>query len=469
MRKVSFITVLSIILAGLIFFACTKSEKEEPRGSFTSYVKHPEWSKNIVLYEVNTRQFTPEGTFRAFTSHLPRLKELGVDVLWFMPIHPIGEINRKGELGSPYCVKDYLDVNPEFGNLDDFKTMVDEAHEMGFRIMLDWVPNHTAWDNPLAQEHPDWYLKNESGNFTPPFGFDWTDVIQLDLTNPEMQEYMINAMKLWVELGVDGFRVDHPHKTPKGFWEIVRPELDKIRPVLLMAENEDQLYFLEKGFDMNYGWELHHMVDQVAKGKENVRKIDSLFKKEFRIFPQNVYRMRFLTNHDENKEKGSIYERYPEEGYPAFAVFIFTVEGVPLIFNGQEACRDRDGRQSLDERKEKFFTKDTIDFTPCEMTGFYKELITLKKENPALWNGEFGGPMKRIKTSKDRKVFAFSREKDENTIVTFLNLSKHPVKIKPSMKDLKGDYMNVFTGEEVSLPLADSLKMDAWEYLVLVK
>ncbi len=461
MEKILLMAAVLLLAAAVCLIGCRRKGAAEATGkkTFVSEVIHPDWSKNVTLYEINVRQYTEEGTFNAFAEHLSRLRELGVDVLWFMPVHPIGIENRKGELGSYYSAMDYKDVNPEFGSMDDFLSMMEKAHEMGMYVLLDWVPNHTSWDHPWAGDHPDWYMKDEEGRFIPPIGTDWTDVIQLDWSNGEMQDAMLDALIFWVELGVDGFRVDHPHKTPKEFWERARVELEKIKPVLMLAENEEQTYFLEKGFDMNYAWEQHHLMNEVARGKKNVKSIRKYFLKEDSIYPYNVYRMRFLSNHDENSWQGTIEERMGE-AHEAMAVFIFTMPGVPLVYNGQEAC--------LDKRLE-FFTRDPIEWKECDKTELYKTLIRLKKENTALWNGEFGGTMQEIKTSRSKAVFAFSREKDGNRVITMLNLSKKKLKIKPEFRGLEGEYLDVFNGRSVHLPLTDSLKLDAWDYLVLKK
>ena len=294
--------LLAIIINNIRMFIFGRKKEAKP---FVSEVVHPDWSKNAVLYEVNVRQYTDKGTFNAFAEHLPRLKALGVDVLWFMPTFPMGVVNKKGELGSYYSVKDYMDVNPEFGTLDDFKTIIKKAHELGMYVMIDWVPNHTSWDNKLTVDHPDWYVKDSKGKFTPPIGTDWTDVIQLDWSKTGLQDYMIEAMKFWVNMGVDGFRVDHPHNTPKEFWERARTELTEIKPVLMLAEIEETK-FLEKGFDMNYAWEMHHLMNSVAQGKDSVNALVRYYKKEWSVYPHNVYRLQFLTNHDENSWAGTI-------------------------------------------------------------------------------------------------------------------------------------------------------------------
>jgi len=264
--------VILIVIAGCSLFGRKKQLKP-----FPTEVLHPEWSKNSVMYEVNVRQYTDSGTFRAFEKHLPRLKELGIDILWFMPTYPIGVTNRKGELGSYYSVKDYFGVNPEFGTMKDFKRVIDKAHELGLYILLDWVPNHTSWDNPLTTVHPEWYVKDSTGKFIPPIGTDWTDVIQLDWSQEGLQDYMIEAFKFWVNLGADGFRVDHPHNTPVEFWERARRELDEIKPVLMLAEYEGEKGFLEKGFDMDYAWEMHHLMNSTAQGKKNAKAMLKYF------------------------------------------------------------------------------------------------------------------------------------------------------------------------------------------------
>lgn len=454
------VSLFAIVLAILIIIAgCSLFGKRKELKPFVSEVVHPEWSKNVVLYEVNVRQYTDEGTFNAFAEHLPRLKNLGVDVLWFMPAFPIGVVNRKGELGSYYSVKDFMDVNPEFGTLDDFKSIIEKTHELGMYVMLDWVPNHTSWDNQLTVDHPEFYAKDSTGKFIPPVGTDWTDVIQLDWTQKGLQDYMIEAMSFWVKLGVDGFRVDHPHNTPKEFWERARTELNKIKPVLMLAEHEGPGFFMEKGFDMNYSWELHHLMNSVAQGKDSVSAIGKFFKREWAVYPNNVYRLQFLTNHDENSWAGTI-DSLMGDGQKVFAGMIFTIQGVPLLYSGQEACLDK---------KLRFFVRDTIDWDTCDLTVFYSDLIKLKKENKALWNGDFGGPMVKIKTNKDNRVFCFYREKEENRVVVFLNLTKKNASFNPDLKNIEGEYTEYFSGQKATFPLSVNLTLKPWGYKIFVK
>ena len=459
MEKLSLIVLALVFAIAIALFGCKTSAGKKEIKPFVSEVIHPDWSKNSVLYEVNIRQFTPEGTFTAFAAHLPRLKQLGVDILWLMPINPIGIKNRKESLGSYYSVKDFTDVNPEFGSIEDFKKLIIKSHELGFHVIIDWVPNHSSWDNKLTQEHPDWYKKDSIGNFTPPIGTDWTDVIQFDWSKKGLQDYMIGALKFWVDLGVDGFRVDHPHITPYEFWDRARAELNKIKPVFLLAENEDQTDFLKNGFDMNYAWELHHVMNGIAQGKDSVKSLNKYYLKERSIFPSNVYRMVFMDNHDENSWNGTINSRMGE-AQNAFAVFMFTTQGVPLLYNGQEVCLNKSLR---------FFVRDTIRWDSCKMTSFYTDLIKMKKENKALWNGEFGGTMEMIKTNKDNKVFAYYREKDGNRVVVFLNLSKKNLAIKPDTQKVDGEYKNYFTGEKITLSMKDSIRLEPWDYRVFIR
>lgn len=458
MEKLPLSLLAILFLLVLTITGCSSFSGKKTSEKFVSEVVHPEWSKNTVLYEVNIRQYTPEGTFNAFAAHLPRLKELGIDVLWLMPTFPIGVLNRKGELGSYYSVKDFMDVNPSYGTLDDFKALLNKAHELGMKVMLDWVPNHTSWDNKLTIDHPDWYMKDAAGKFTPPIGTDWTDVIQLDWSKQGLQDYMAQALAFWVNMGADGFRVDHPHNTPKEFWERVRKELTAIKPVLLLAEIEDPL-FLEKGFDMNYAWELHHLMNSVAQGKDSVNKLVKYYNKEWEVYPNSVYRLQFLTNHDENSWAGTIDSLMGDAQKP-FAALIFTAQGVPLIYSGQEVCLDK---------KLKFFVRDTIEWDSCLMTGFYRDLISLKKQNQALWNGDFGAPMVKIATNNDNRVFAYYREKNDNRVIVFLNLSKKSVAVKPVLENLSGDYSEYFTGNKTALPFADSLRIEPWGFRILVK
>lgn len=453
-RKSAVLSWFLLVFIFSVIFSCKGKVESTP---VISKVTSVEWSKNAVIYEVNVRQYTTEGTFNAFAEHLPRLKELGVDILWFMPITPIGELNRKGSLGSYYAVKDYKGINPEFGTLDDFKNLVSKAHELGMYVILDWVANHTAWDNYLIEQHPDWYKRDESGKFISPY--DWTDVVQLDYDKPELRDYMVEAMKFWVtEANVDGFRCDVAEMVPTDFWNRARAELDQIKPVFMLAEAEVPEHH-EYAFDMSYGWEFHHIMNSIAKRVMDAENIREYLKKEKTRFPVEGFRMQFLTNHDENSWSATEFTRYGN-GVEAMAILYYTIPGMPLIYTGQEAGSDK---------MLLFFEKDQIDWSNTEYTAFYTALNKLKKSNEALWNGAHGGELKLIENTKSKDVFSFTREKNDNKMLVVINLSPDNQVFKMMGEDIAGEYRNAFTGEIVTLAANQEFSFVAWEYLVLVK
>jgi len=422
-----------------------------------SEVVNQDWVKNAVIYEVNIRQYTPEGTFNAFSGHLPRLKSLGVDILWLMPIYPIGQMNRKGELGSYYSVRDYKAINSEFGNLDDFKALVRKIHEMGMHVIIDWVPNHSSWDNILTLEHPDYYKTDEDGNFIAPF--DWTDVIQFDYSNKGLRKYMIDAMKYWLaETDVDGFRYDVAHMVPVDFWEEVRPELEKVKPVFMLAES-DQPELNRKAFDETYGWPFHSLMNDIASGKKTANAISTLFSRVDSIYPAGSIIMEFTSNHDENSWNGTEYERL-DGGVKTFAVLAAMVPGMPLIYSGQEVGMNK---------RLKFFEKDTIEWKESEMTDFFKNLISLKHRNEALWNGKFGGTLTRITSTNNKAVYAFLREKGKDRVFVVLNLTKEPAVVTLKGKLYRGSYRDVFSGKDVSFRKDESIALQPWDFRVYEK
>lgn len=369
-----------------------------------------EWTENAVIYEVNVRQYTEEGTFNAFAEQLPRLQKMGVDILWLMPIHPIGEKNRKGSLGSYYSIKDYKGVNPEFGNLEDFKSLVDKAHDLGMYVILDWVANHTAWDHHWMETNPEYYELNEEGEMFAPY--DWSDVVSLEYNNEDMREEMLEAMKYWVEeADIDGYRCDVASEVPTDFWNKVRVELDDIKPVFMLAESEET-DILENAFDANYGWEFHHIMNSVVKGEKGKKDILEYFKKEKKNTPSRAYKMYFITNHDENSWNGTIEERLGPAA-DAMSIMTFTLDCMPLIYSGQE---------SANTKRLAFFEKDLIKWRNYSKINFYQKLAFFKHKYPALWNGQHGGTFKSIESNNDH-VLAYSREKDGNEVLVMINLS----------------------------------------------
>jgi cyclomaltodextrinase / maltogenic alpha-amylase / neopullulanase len=422
-------------------------------------IKHPEWTKNATIYEVNVRQYTTEGTFKAFESHLPRLKEMGIDILWLMPIHPIGIEKRKGTLGSEYSVKDYYGVNPEYGTLEDFKALVNKIHSMGMYVILDWVANHSAWDNPLAKEHPDWYTKTPEGNFQPTPWYDWDDVIDFDYNVPAMRKYMTGAMKYWVkEADIDGYRCDVAGFIPVDFWENVRSELDAIKPVFMLAEWESRDLY-KKSFDMTYSWSLWEKLRDATTHKKGIGGLVEYMAHDFSSVPPDAYRMTFTDNHDKNSWEGNQFTNFGE-GLEACMVFCTVVNGMPLVYSGQEAGLDK----SL-----KFFDKDSIRWKAHPFYDVYKKLFALKHSNQALWNGTWGAPMNRVYNDKMDKVISFSREKNGSRVVPVINFSDKPVTVKLNSKYLSGNYIEYFSGASYELKGDDVITIGPWKYLVLVK
>lgn len=458
---IHFKVLTAIFLLGIFAFATIHCGQGKTRqtSTDTAYVKSaPEWTKNLTIYEVNLRQYSTSGSFRDFEKHLPRLQEMGVGILWFMPVQPIGIKNRKGKLGSYYSVSDYIAVNPEFGTMDDFKSLVKAAHQKGMYVIIDWVANHSSWDNILITGHPGYYTKDSTGKIISPVP-DWTDVADFNYDNKGLRRYMIDAMKFWLkETDIDGFRCDVAGMVPVDFWNEVRPALDSVKKVFMLAEWEDpELH--KKAFDMTYTWDFHNLITEIAKGKKTALSLDTLFEKEKKKYTADAYRMYFTSNHDENSWNGTAYEKFGE-GVKTFAILTFTVPGMPLIYSGQEA--------GLNKRL-KFFDKDTIEWKDDDFFALYKTLSALKKENKALWNGTYGGEMKKIKTSDDKSVFAFYREKEGKLVVVILNLSKNPVTITLQDCPITGAFNNVFTNKNITIEKKSRFNLIAWEYLVLKK
>lgn len=419
----------------------------------------PEWAKDASIYEVNIRQHTEEGTFAAFTEDIPRIKEMGIDILWVMPIQEIGSKNRKGTIGSYYSIKDYTKTNPEFGSLEDFQNLVKVAHDNGMYVILDWVANHTSWDHVWTETNPEYYIKDSaSGDFIPPVE-DWADVIDLDYDNVEMQNAMIKDMIFWInEADIDGFRCDVAEMVPTEFWDRARKEIDAVKDVFMLAEAE-QAEHHDAAFDMSYSWWLLHGMNQIAAGEKDVTELDTILSWEKENFPEGSVKMRFTTNHDENSWNGTVYDRYGE-GNLTFSVLCFTLPGMPLIYSGQEAGLDH---------KLEFFEKDNIDWSDIIYQEFYTDLNKLKDENEALWNGSYGGDMNIIHCKTNSPVFAYNRTKGTNEILVILNLSNSDVSCELENEFLNDEYVEYFTSENYNTTDLENITLRAWEYKVLIK
>lgn len=418
----------------------------------------PDWVKNATLYELNIRQFSEEGSFRAVEKQLPRLRNMGIDIIWLMPVHPIGEIHRKGSLGSYYSVKDYLAINPEFGTENDFRSLIEAIHQAGMYVILDWVANHTSWDNELVSQHPEWYMKSRKGTFQSTRWRDYDDIIEFDYRHPELREYMTDAMKFWVkEYNIDGYRCDIASFVPIDFWENVRAELDAVKPVFMLAEAEDRDLH-RKAFDSTYNWTLWNILHQISLNSANAKTLSEAYLAEHvSIFPREGIRMNFIDNHDKNSWEGNQYSNFGDAIKTA-TLFTFLMDGIPLVYSGQEAGLDR----SLE-----FFEKDPIEWRFHENESLYTVLFDLKHKNKALWNGSHGGEMVRIVNDRMDQVISFVREKNGDKVLAFINLSKETVMVQFDTSFDTGIYTDLFTGNQKTVSETMILTMDPWGYLVL--
>ncbi len=445
--------ILIFIAAILVIMSACKP-KPEP-ATRPGKLVHVDWSRDATIYEVNVRQYTPEGTFKAFQQQLPRLKKMGVDILWLMPINPIGVKNRKGSLGSYYSIKDYLAVNPEFGTMDDFKELVKKVHEQGMYIIIDWVANHTSWDNDLITKHPDWYKKDSTGKIIAPVA-DWTDVAALDYSQPGLRKYMTDALLYWVkEADIDGYRCDVAGMLPVSFWNQAVPEIKMLKPVFMLAEWETPEMH-DTAFDATYSWDLYKLANDIAAGKKSPNKIDSVYTAEMKKYSPDAYRMRFTSNHDENSWNGTEYERLGPAAQ-AFAVFCFTFPGFPLIYTGQESGVNK---------RLRFFDKDTVKWGAYPLQSFYTTLCSLKKNNTALQNGNAGSTYSKIPNDQPKSVFSFMREKDTCKVLVILNLSSKPCSVKFPHGIPPGKWRSVFGKEDMAAGREQAMDLKAWDYKV---
>lgn len=450
---------LMIALATLAMTGCTTmppaADPYTPQPE--TRVRNAEWTKSAVIYQINTRQFTPEGTFTAAQKQLPRLKALGVDILWLMPIHPIGEKNRKGTLGSPYSVKDYRRVNPEFGTLEDLKAFVAEAHRLEMKVILDWVANHTAWDHPWVTQHPDWYLRDWKGDFRPTPWWDWSDIIDLDYSKAEMRREMTAAMKYWVEtVGIDGYRCDVAAYVPTDFWNQVRRELESVKPVFMLAEADVRDLHVE-AFDATYAWGWNNALHSIAMGKADTGALFGYYSGHESTFPRSAMRLMHVVNHDQNAWEATEYERFGD-AVRAAVVLSVVGDGIPMMYNGQEAGN---------RKRLAFFEKDPIQWRDDPMAELYRSLFALKKKNAALWNGKWGAPMVSVVNSAPQKVLSFVRQHPGGAgVFAVFNLSPEPRTVTFQRGPHYGAYTEHFSGEAVTFAPETALTIPAWGYRI---
>lgn len=456
--------IATLLLCAMSIVPATMNA-EEPLGHLTASSPSPEWLETAVIYEANLRQGTKTRDLKGLQLELPRLKDLGVDVIWLMPIHPISKERRKGELGSYYAVQDYKAVNPEFGTIEDMKEFVRTAHTLGMKVILDEVCNHTGADNAWVTEHPEYFARNEKGEMYGPF--DWTDVFMLDYTNPGTREAMADALTYWVkDIDIDGYRCDVAGMVRTDFWEEVRPKLEAIKPVMMLAE-ADKPELLVNAFDVDYAWPMKDVFNAIAATKEvnkyaaehnenrpsmTAQNIPALLAQQAKEYPKGSIHMNMVTNHDLNSWEGTEFERYGE-GLGAFAVLSYTLPGVPMMYTGQEVGFNHPF---------EFFEQDAVqpDYSANEFTAFYKALNSLKHNNKAM---RARVPANFIETTQE-DILVFSRENDGDKVMVFANLSGEelPLKAKKGDFEMQGltDY---FSGAEAQLPAT----LKPWQYIVL--
>lgn len=416
----------------------------------------PAWSLQSNIYEVNLRQYTSEGTIKAFQKHLPRLKKMGVQILWFMPITPIGIEGRKmneSELGSYYAVRNYKQVNPDYGSMADWKMFVNVAHSMGFKVITDWVANHSSPDNPWIKSHPDFYAKDSTGKIISQY--DWTDTRKLDYKSRELRDSMIDAMKFWItETGIDGYRCDIAGEVPNDFWKECISTLRKVKDVYMLAEGETPALH-EAGFHTTYGWSLFHAFADIYAGKKTLLQFDSILNKNLADFPKQASRLYFTTNHDENSWNGTEFEKFGD-AYKTIAVFTQTMyQSIPLIYSGQEIPN---------KKRLKFFVKDTLSWpSKPALAPFYTTLLHLRRNNPALASN---ANYQRIKTGNDANVFAFMRSSGKNKVLVILNLSSATQSFSMPANAVSTNLTDIFSRKTVNSSNLKNMRVPAWGHFV---
>ena len=448
----------NLIIAALALIALVSCAPKQPCDA-----RHTCWAYDATIYELNTRQATPEGTFAAAEALLPELKESGVDIIWIMPIQKIGVLERKGTLGSYYAITDYCEFNPEFGTRADFEHFLAKAHELGMKVILDWVANHTAPDSEWTK-NDGWHYRDSLGNLM--VQYDWTDISKLNYDNHDMRAEMKKAMHWWMDsIGIDGFRCDVAGEVPTDFWNDAMAEIKAKHPdMFTLAEDEDKAQELtETAFDMYYGWTLHHLMNGVAQGKNTVEDLWGYFAKVDTTIRHEAIRMNFTSNHDENSWNGTEFERMGD-ATDLFAAFTYVVPGMPMIYTGQ---------MSGNHHRLEFFEKDLIDRVEnAPQKSLYKGLNDLRANNRALWSNEKGAPMVRLAADND-KVFACVRTKScpkhgDNTVIAIMNMSAEPQTVTLDLTNLEGEY-NCICGKTMTVEANQTFELTPWKYIILTK
>jgi alpha-amylase len=467
--------IITFIFAfAVAFTSCKTTVKEVINPTPTVSL---EMMETAVIYEANIRQYSPEGTFNAFTKDIAGLKKLGVKIIWLMPINPISKVKRKATdgsftsdikdeterkkyLGSYYSVSDYKAINKEFGNKEDFKNLIETAHKNGIYVIVDWVPNHTGWDHPWIFAHPEWYTQNENSEIIDPVNPDtgeswgWTDTADLNYDNKDMQAEMLKDMKYWVKnFNIDGYRMDVAHKVPPKFFKQVARELNAIKPVFMLAEAEQQDLF-NNGFDMQYAWEGHHILNLIATGKANAISLINYLKKQDSIKNTSDFKMNFVTNHDENSWSGTVKERMGSAS-DLMTTLTYVLPGMPLIYSGQE--------YDLDYQL-KFFEKDSIPKTKGTTWDLLEKLGSLKNNNTALNGGKNAANYSILHTNNEN-VLAFNRNKSAESIYFIGNLSNEMQNFSLA---LEGSFLDILKDRNIVLD-TKKIELKPWEYYLVSK
>lgn len=442
-----------LAIVSIVVFSCTTMRSTLPAVENSApRTDAPAWIKQGNIYEVNVRQYTPEGTLNAFAKHLDRLKDMGVQTLWFMPIQPISVTDRKGTLGSYYAIADYTAINPEFGTMDDWKRLVKLTHDKGMKVIIDWVANHTGADHRWLQTNPGFHVRDSAG--VAMIAADWTDVRKLNYASREMRDSMIASMLFWVkETGIDGFRCDVAADVPADFWQECIADLLKEKHVFMLAES-DRPAMHEAGFHASYAWPMFHKMNQIAAGKLPAHALDSVLLHNDTAFPAKAMYMYFTSNHDENSWNNADYGTMPGAVHAPFAVFSQTAKAsVPLIYSGQE-------EPVL--RAIQFFEKDPFGFEKYERAPFYKALLQLRSTNIALATD---ASFTRLSAGNPAAVYAYLREKNGQRVLVVLNLSAKPERVEIREPATFGTPRNIFSGDAEMLN-ASWWVLEPWGYRV---
>ena len=373
-----------------------------------------DWVRDGVVYEIYPRAFSPRGNFNGITARLDDLKDLGVNILWLMPIHPIGQVKKKGTIGSPYAVRDYYAINPDYGTKEDFQRLISEAHRRGMKVIIDIVANHTSWDS-VMMKWPEFYEHDPGGHITYPH--DWSDVAELNYGNPQLRQYMTDMLKFWIrEFDLDGFRCDVAEEVPTDFWENARAQLDKIKPDIVMLAEGHKAELLLKAFDFDYSWPLHSALTNVAQGRGGASDLRSEWDREFREWPRGSLHLRFSDNHDERRA----IARFGEPAALAASALMFTLDGVPLLYNGMEVGDTTEsGAPALFEKLPIFWP---IAERRPEFPRFYKQIMALRRSSNALRRGALDW----LPNSDESRVLTYLRRAEDEEVLVAINLSNRP-------------------------------------------